>query len=160
MLSPTGSSSSVHSGGSAPTRRSGADRGTVSSPGFSPCAWRRATGGAAGDNAGRRHGTHGSWGRGRSSSTTPAAAGSVAHPVLDLRPQPATVGDLADLIPKACDLLGLPIATEKKNNELGPRPRFHRVLPSRNPSPEASRAPSRPSRSRRPASSRRPAPAG
>ena len=74
MLSPTESSSSAHSGGSAPTCRTGTDRGTVTSPGSPPCAWRRATGGAVGDNAGRWHGTPGSRGRGKSSSTTPASS--------------------------------------------------------------------------------------
>ena len=77
-LSPTGSSWSVRSGGPVPTRRAGTDRGTVTFPGSSPCASRRATGGAGGGSAGRWLDTPGSRGRGRSSSTIPEASGSVA----------------------------------------------------------------------------------
>src|SRR4051795_10551195 len=53
MLSPTGSRASGHSGESGPVLRTGTGRGTVTSPGPSPCAWRATTGGAAGNCAGR-----------------------------------------------------------------------------------------------------------
>src|SRR5271166_5135813 len=78
ILSPTESSSSLRSGEAVPICRSGTDRETVTSPGTSPYAWRRATGEAGGGRADRWRGTPGSRGRGRSSSTIPAEAGSVA----------------------------------------------------------------------------------
>src|SRR5262249_13342646 len=84
MRSPTGSRASDRLGVPGPAPRAGTGRGTVSSPGSSPYAWRTTTGEAGGDCADRGHGTPGSRGRGRSSSTTPEASGSAER--LGLRP--------------------------------------------------------------------------
>ena len=91
MRSPTGSRATVRSGGPVPAPRAGTGRGTVTSPGSSPGAWRTTTGEAGGDCADRGHGTPGSRGRGRSSSTTPGASGSVG-PLGPRPPSRASVG--------------------------------------------------------------------